>query len=76
MLELAVILSLTIVAPIWIIAHYWASWRRHRGLSTQDETMLRDLHDSAEKINDRLGTIERILDHEIPDWRKAENEDL
>jgi phage shock protein B len=76
MLELAVILSLSIVAPIWIIAHYSTSWRKHMGLSTQAEAMLRELHDSAEKINDRLATIERILDHESPDWRKTENEDL
>jgi len=76
MLELTIILFLSIVAPVWIIAHYSASWRKHRGLSTQDEAMLRDLYDSAEKISERLGTIERILDHEVPDWRKSEHEEL
>jgi len=76
MLHLAIILFLVVVAPVWIIAHYSTSWRRHRGLSTQDEAMLRELHDSAEKISDRLGTIERILDHESPDWREPEHEDL
>jgi phage shock protein B len=76
MVELTIILFLSIVAPVWIIAHYSANWRKHRGLTMQDEAMLKDLHEAAEKINDRLGTIERILDDEIPDWRKNEDEKL
>ena len=71
-----IIVFLVVVVPIWLGLHYSGSWRKHRPFSEQDAAMLRDLHEAAEKINDRLSTIERILDDEIPDWRKTENDKL
>lgn len=73
---LTIILFLTVVAPVWIIAHYSANWRKHRGLTAEDEGTLRELRDMAEKIDERLTTIERILDDEIQDWRKTEDDNL
>ncbi|MBM3504223.1 MAG: envelope stress response membrane protein PspB [Alphaproteobacteria bacterium] len=63
------ILFLTIVAPIWIIAHYITRWRTAKTLSGDDEKMLRELWQSAEKMEQRLDTLERILDAEAPGWR-------
>jgi phage shock protein B len=60
---------LTIVAPIWIIAHYLARWRRGRGLSPSDEKSLGDLYDVARRMEARLVALERVLDAEAPGWR-------
>jgi len=60
---------LTIVAPIWIIAHYLARWRRGRGLSPVDEKSLGELYDAARRMEARLASLERVLDTEAPGWR-------
>lgn len=63
------VLFLTFVAPIWIILHYVTRWRTARALSTEDERLLADLLDSAQRMEARLQTLERLLDVEAPGWR-------
>lgn len=66
MLELPLILFLTIVAPIWIIAHYVTRWRMAKSLSPEDEKQFGDLWQVAERMEERIDSIERILDAEAP----------
>ncbi len=68
--ELVVILALTVVAPIWIIAHYATRWRSTKALSSDEEQLLEELWDSAERMEQRINALERILDAEVTDWRK------
>jgi len=63
------VLFLTIVAPLWIIFHYATKWRSSRGLSAEDERMLADLWESAGRMENRIGSLEKILDSEAPGWR-------
>ncbi|MEQ9640715.1 MAG: envelope stress response membrane protein PspB [Alphaproteobacteria bacterium] len=63
------IVFLTLVAPLWIIFHYITKWRTSKSLSQEDEALLAELWASAEKMEDRINTLERILDAEAPDWR-------
>ena len=58
-----------VVLPIWIIAHYVTRWRTAKTLSGDEETILSELRDSAEKMEARIRSLERILDAEAPDWR-------
>lgn len=58
-----------VVLPIWIIAHYTTRWRTTKTLSSGEEQLLVELRDSADKMEARLATLERILDAEAPDWR-------
>ncbi len=58
-----------VVLPIWIIAHYVTRWRTAKTLSGSEETMLAELRDTAEKMEGRMRSLERILDAEAPDWR-------
>ncbi|NQV57810.1 MAG: envelope stress response membrane protein PspB [Rhodospirillales bacterium] len=64
-----IITFMVIVLPIWIIAHYGTSWRVNRAISSSDEKLLAEVWDMAGKMEDRIGTLERILDQESPDWR-------
>ena len=64
------ILFMTVVAPIWIIAHYITRWRQTKTLSGEDEKMLADMWESASRMDSRINALERILDSEAPDWRK------
>lgn len=63
------VLFLTIVAPIWIIFHYLTRWRTSRSLSAEDERMLAEMWDSAQRMENRITSLEKILDAEAPGWR-------
>jgi len=69
-LHAPLILLLVVVAPIWIIAHYTTRWRMSRKLSTEDETLLSELWESASRMESRINNLESILDAEAQDWRK------
>ena len=58
-----------IVLPIWIIAHYGTKWQSNKVITEGDERLLSELWDTAGKMEERVRTLERILDEEAPDWR-------
>ncbi len=67
---LATVLFLTIVAPLIVVMHFVTKWKQAREFSGDDEQMLEDLYLLSQRMEERLVTLERILDHEMPDWRK------
>ncbi|MDG1996067.1 MAG: envelope stress response membrane protein PspB [Emcibacteraceae bacterium] len=69
-MEVVGIIFMAVVAPVWILLHYVTRWKSTKTISNEDETLLADLWESAEKIEARLNNIERILDTDAPDWRQ------
>lgn len=67
--ELFGILLITVVVPLWIIFHYVTKWKTSKGLSPEDEKMLSEIWESANKMEERIVTLERIMDIETPTWR-------
>jgi phage shock protein B len=67
---LAVILSLTILAPLFLVLHFITKWKQSREISGDDEQLLEDLYELSQRMEDRLETLEKILDDELQDWRK------
>lgn len=68
-MEILGILFMVIIAPLIIIFHYTTKWKQSKTLTSEDEKILTELWDSAERIEERIRNIERILDTEAPDWR-------
>ena len=68
--EIIPILLLTICLPLWIIFHYITKWKTSKGLSSEDEKMLSEIWESANRMEERIDTLERILDIDSPDWRR------
>jgi len=64
-----VIIFMVIVAPIWLILHYRSKKQVSQGLSEEEYIQLSDLSEMADKMADRIKTLEAILDAETPDWR-------
>ena len=62
MLEVPLILFLVIVAPIWIIAHYVTRWRMAKTLSPEEEKQFAELWHIAERMEERIDSVERILE--------------
>lgn len=57
------------VAPLWLIMHYSTKRRQAQGLTREDETMLSDLWQLANKMESRVNALETILDTRAPGWR-------
>src|SRR3546814_14985434 len=55
----------------WLIFHYVTRWKTAATLTTDDERLLDDLHETARRLDDRLATIERIIAADNPDWRPS-----
>ena len=71
---LAIVLFLTIVAPLFVVLHFVTKWKQSREISGDDEQMLEDLYVLSQRLEERLETLERILDDDDDkeDWRKQE----
>lgn len=69
-----------IVVPIiflglpWLIFHYITRWKTAKVLTSEDENLLDELHDLARRLDDRMLTIERIIQAENPNWRAVSHD--
>ncbi len=66
---LAVVLTLTIVVPLALILHFVTKWKQSREISGDDEELLEELYAQSQRMEERLATLEKILDVELPEWR-------
>jgi phage shock protein B len=64
------IVFLIFVAPIWLVLHYRSKRKTSQGLSDEDFEKLQSITRQAESMQDRVQTLERILDAESPNWRQ------
>jgi len=70
LLALAVIVFIAVPAPLFIVLHFITKWKQSREISGGDEMMLEDVWLLAQRLEQRLESLETILDSELPDWRK------
>ena len=70
------LILLGVVVPLWITYHYVTVWMRIRagaagpGKVTIERAELDRMHALAERLEQRIESLETILDAETPDWRK------
>jgi len=69
MLFVPMVLFMVIVAPIWLTMHYRSLNRSSRSLSDDDRQALDEMLATVDKLNDRIGSLESILDADHPSWR-------
>ncbi len=69
-MEVVLILFMVVVAPLWILFHYITKRKPTKTITNEDENILGELWESAERIESRLNNIERILDTDSSDWRR------
>lgn len=69
MLVMPLVIFKIFVAPIWLILHYRSKKQVNQGLSVEEQASLQSLAEQAEKMSDRIQTLEAILDSEAPEWR-------
>lgn len=66
------ILFIVIVLPLWLVLHYMAKARAAKSLSKADEETLAELWALSEKLENRIESLETILDREAPGWRNRQ----
>jgi phage shock protein B len=64
-----VIVGMLFIGLPWLVFHYITKWKTAKTLTTEDENLLDELHDVARRLDDRMCTIERILQADNPNWR-------
>jgi phage shock protein B len=67
---IALIVFIAIPAPLFIILYFITEWKRSREISGGDEKMLEDLWRLSQRLEERLESLETILDSEMPEWRR------
>lgn len=63
------ILFMTVVAPIWITMHYRSVNKSSRSLNRDDRESIEHMLETVDKLTERIGTLEAILDDDHPQWR-------
>jgi len=58
---------LVVVVPTWL--RYRSQTATASKLSAEDENTLNELRALAARLEERVHTLERVLDAEAPDWR-------
>lgn len=65
-----IIVFLCFVAPVWIFMHYRSKQKSQSTLSEDERMELESLSAKAERMMQRIDTLEAILDSETPGWRQ------
>lgn len=63
------ILFVVFVVPIWLVLHYRSNRQLGAGLNEQEMARLAALVSQADMLQQRVHTLERLLDVESPNWR-------
>jgi phage shock protein B len=68
-LTAVLIVLIVILGPIWVTFHYVNKGRAGRSLNAADAALLDQMTATAQRLEQRVATLERILDTETPAWR-------
>ena len=63
------IVFLTVVVPMWLRLHYREKGRQAKELSADEWSELEQTLKSAEELEQRVATLEKILDETNSNWR-------
>ena len=70
------VIFFSVVMSLWMIFHYITKWKQMRqagaveGQTVVDRRELLHLREVAASLEERIETLESILDAEVTNWRK------
>jgi phage shock protein B len=71
-LTAVLIVAITVLGPVWITFHFVNRGRAVRQLNAADAATVDQLNQALTQMEQRIITLERILDAEVPAWRDGE----
>lgn len=72
LIGIALVVFIAVPAPLFIVLHFITKWKQSREISGGDEQMLEDLWQLSQRLEERLESLETILDNESPEWRRRQ----
>lgn len=54
---------------LWLIFHYVTVWKQQKRAARIEEGALADMWTLAHRLEQRVATLEKLLDAEAPGWR-------
>jgi len=69
------VVFLSFVLPLWLILHYWTRARSNKGLTDDERHSLEQAMALADRLEQRVATLETILDDQHPGWRTARDDE-
>ena len=67
-----VVIFMVFVAPAWLYLHYRSKQQAASTLSETERADMETLALQAERMLERIDTLEAILDAQTPEWRKRD----
>lgn len=67
------VVFLSVVAPLWLILHYWSKHKSNRGLSDDDQHLMENMTNTINGLEERIDSLERILDNQHQGWRRDQH---
>jgi phage shock protein B len=61
---------IVVCVPTWLAFQYAIKTRATRYLNAKDAEAFEDLSQTAARMEQRMSNLERILDAEVPNWRR------
>ena len=55
----------------WVILHYVTKWKQSATITTDDEALLEELYSLAKRLDERMDTVERLVEADRPDFKPA-----
>ena len=65
------IVGMLFIGLPWLILHHVTKWKTAATLTNDDERMLSEMHLLANRLEDRLDTVERLVSADNPNWQPA-----
>ncbi|MEE9434109.1 MAG: envelope stress response membrane protein PspB [Sphingorhabdus sp.] len=77
MIIVPVVMGILFIGLPWLILHHVTKWKTAATLTNDDERMLSDMHTLANRLEERLDTVERLVSEDNPNWqpRRIDHED-
>ena len=67
-LDAIIIIPTVVIGLPWLIMHYVTKWKTAPTLTNDDERMLSDMYELARRLEERLDTVERLVESDNPDF--------
>lgn len=68
-MDAIIICAILFIGLPWILFHYITQWKKSTSMTNEDEALLDQMYETARRLEERLGTVERIIAADNPDFR-------
>ncbi|GAA4035489.1 envelope stress response membrane protein PspB [Parerythrobacter jejuensis] len=70
-MEEVIIIPAVVIGLPWLILHYVTKWKTAATLTGDDEALMEDMYQLAKRLDERMDTVERLVQHDHADFKPA-----